>query len=179
MAAAAALLVGTALCGRGQASTTHNFYDTAGRFIGSTVSSNGTHSFSYDPADNRTSAAVSFLSPRTSSQQLSNNQALTQGEALVSADGRFTCVLQEDGNVVIVQGGTTALWSTGTSQTNGAWFDMQSDGNLVLYDIQGAVLWQSKTGNTPGAQLVMQSDGNLVIHTTNNVAIWNSGTGGH
>lgn len=50
-----------------------------------------------------------------------------------------TLIMQEDGNLVIYEGGIfgTPLWSTETADHEGAYLVLQNDGNLVLYDTVG------------------------------------------
>ncbi|WP_175805770.1 protease pro-enzyme activation domain-containing protein [Burkholderia ambifaria] len=118
--------------------------------------------------------------------------------------GQYLAV-QDDGNMVIYESqvpvfstGTNttgyansssgaAVWSAGTSISNGQGFTsgngsntliMQSDGNLVLLR-QGVVQWNSGTFGHPGAFAIMQTDGNLVIYSSNGTPLWYSGTSGH
>jgi hypothetical protein len=59
-------------------------------------------------------------------------QQLNPGQSKVSCDGRFTLVMQGDGNLVLYQQGR-ALWNTQTNGRGGHHAVMQSDGNFVLY----------------------------------------------
>jgi hypothetical protein len=98
------------------------------------------------------------------------------GEGLLSCDGRFTLLQQDDGNLVLYLNGGGALWHAGTHGNAGASTVMQDDGNLVVYSIYGQPLWYSGTAGHATAALAVQDDGNLVIYDWG-VALWQSGTG--
>jgi hypothetical protein len=100
---------------------------------------------------------------------------LRMGQWLYSCDGRFGLTLQEDGNLVLYQGGTTPLWSTETWGQPTYTVNLQYDGNLVLYTGLPRVLWASNTQGHAGAYLRVQNDGNVVIYV-GNVPIWATGT---
>jgi hypothetical protein len=92
---------------------------------------------------------------------------------LVSCDGRFVLVLQNDGNLVLNQNGVT-FWSSMTAGLGGTIAAMQSDGNFVIYTAMGRPVWATNTWGQPGASLVVQDDGNLVIYNTSNSSVWAS-----
>ena len=105
------------------------------------------------------------------SDTLAAGQQLTAGQSLISADRRFSAVMQGDGNFV-VYGPSGARWNTGGGPANR--IAMQSDGNLVAYSPTRAT-WSSRTAVSHHDRLVMQSDGNLVIYSGNNIALWVNG----
>jgi hypothetical protein len=108
------------------------------------------------------------------SDRLNPNDRLLQGQFITSADGRFTLILQGDGNLVLYKPGGRPIWATGTSGpvTEAV---MQQDGNFVLYTPQGPI-WASNTqGNNV---LVAQNDGNLVMYNGAGGAVWASNTSG-
>jgi hypothetical protein len=106
---------------------------------------------------------------------LNANESLTAGQSRVSADGRFTLVMQGDGNLVLYWAGHGALWATGTNGSGATIATMQGDGNLVLYNASGSAKWSSHTYGHAGAGLTVQSDGNVVIYQ-NSTALWSSKT---
>jgi hypothetical protein len=117
------------------------------------------------------------------SDRLLPGQALAPGQSIVSANGNYTFVLQDDGNVVLYRQDTgAALWASDTQGTSPETLAMQEDGNLVLYGYPpwtggpGAreALWASGTDGNPGAWLVIQDDGNAVVYTQ--AAVWASDT---
>ena len=58
--------------------------------------------------------------------------------------GFDSCVMQDDGNLVIAFNGQ-AIWASATFGNPGAFLRCQDDGNLVIYSYGGAVLWHSNT----------------------------------
>jgi len=99
-------------------------------------------------------------------------------QPLTSCDGRFSVLLQTDGNVVLYQAGSNvALWNSQTAGQPGNALVMQEDGNLVLYAADGTALWHTVTHGHPGSYLEMQSAGALIVFN-GATPIWWSGTGG-
>ncbi|SHI08773.1 D-mannose binding lectin [Sporanaerobacter acetigenes DSM 13106] len=100
---------------------------------------------------------------------------------LISSDGRFTFVLQNDGNLVLYRTGfispSGALWASGTNGKPVQMAVMQNDGNFVIYDRNHSPLWASNTSGRPRSYLVLQNDGNVVIYQPN-VPIWATNTAG-
>jgi len=109
---------------------------------------------------------------------LTANQQLTPNQSTLSCDGRFTLILQGDGNLVLYQGGTP-LWASNAVGKASARAILQGDGNLVIYDSAGSPLWASNTAGNDGAHLTVQNDGNTVIFSSSGAALWSTGTGGH
>lgn len=104
-------------------------------------------------------------------------QGLMPGGSIKSADGRFTFIMQGDGNLVLYGPGGEAMWASNTAGQTGVWdIIMQADGNLVLYDGHGHPFWASNTNGKPGASLIVQNDGNVVIYNTNNQPLWATNT---
>jgi len=108
------------------------------------------------------------------SQTLATRVTLYANDKLVSTDGRFTAIMQTDGNFVVYYNGHGALWATGTNGNSGAYVVLQADGNLVVRRSNGTAAWASNTSGT-GLYLTMQTDGNLVMYG-NGGAYWSSGT---
>ena len=104
---------------------------------------------------------------------LASGQSLGKGQSKKSCDGRFTLILQTDGNLVLY-GPSGALWSSNTAGSAASVAAMQTDGNFVVY--AGATpLWWSNTANNPGAFLSVQNDGNTVIYK-GATALWSTKT---
>ncbi|HWZ44032.1 MAG TPA: RHS repeat-associated core domain-containing protein, partial [Candidatus Saccharimonadales bacterium] len=117
--------------------------------------------------------------------------------------------MQSDGNFVLYAPAGNALWSSGTSGTNGSWLALQDDGNLLLYGPRWlAGTYAAPSGaplaydacrissqltapqtlasgaclDSPSGQylLLMQTDGNLVLYDRVHGAVtWNTATYGH
>ncbi|MFD5404910.1 D-alanyl-D-alanine carboxypeptidase family protein [Streptomyces griseorubiginosus] len=110
---------------------------------------------------------------------LRGGQSLATGGRLQSPDGRYTLIMQTDGNLVLYPGSNPALWASGTAGHPGTVAQMQTDGNLVLYAPGHVPIWASSTAGHPGAYLELQNDGNAVIYRDpGHVAIWASRTSG-
>jgi len=101
---------------------------------------------------------------------LGSGQILYKGETLKSPNGQYKLILQNDGNLVLYDGGR-AIWSTKTQGKRIKKLVMQNDGNLVLYGPNGP-LWATNTSGNRGAYLKIQNDGNLVIYK----AVWLTNT---
>jgi len=98
------------------------------------------------------------------SDRLNPDQSLNVDNSLISQDGRFKLVLQQDGNLVLYVPGGAARWATATDGRKVSRAIMQADGNFVLYGPDGKDVWASGTDGHPGAFLTLQNDGNLVIY---------------
>jgi len=109
---------------------------------------------------------------------LTANQQLAVNQSTLSCDGRFTLILQGDGNLVLYEG-STPLWASNTAGKASAKAILQGDGNFVIYDGSGSPLWASNTAGNSGAHLTVQNDGNTVIFSSGGATLWSTGTGGH
>lgn len=116
-------------------------------------------------------------SSRTARNQgpvLAAGQQLVQTQYLASNNGRYTCMMQVDGNLVVKED-QRMIWA---ADSFGKGRDpyrvaLHSDGNLVVYDRTNQPMWQSNTrGNS---RLVMEDDGRLVIYDQNNRQMWVNG----
>jgi hypothetical protein len=90
-------------------------------------------------------------------------QALTAGSSLVSPNGAYRLLMQQDGNLV-EYGPSGAMWSSNTvGSGNSNSLVMQGDGNLVMYTASGAVPFATgEVGSGSNDSLVVQNDGNVV-----------------
>ncbi|MEI8338966.1 MAG: hypothetical protein WCF91_03515 [bacterium] len=108
--------------------------------------------------------------------QVTSQTTLRGGDYLKSPDGRFSLVMQADGNLVLYTAENTPLWHSSTYGNYGAYAVMQADGNLVVYSSSNRALWNSRTFGHGPSTLRIQNDGNLVIVKSGNIATWSSGT---
>ena len=99
-------------------------------------------------------------------------EPLTTGQSLQSLDGRYTALLQPDGNFV-VYGPDGPVWATNTVGRTGSRLVLQSDGNVVLYGVVNQPVWSTNTAGTPGDILEMQEDGRLVLYGPTG-ALWST-----
>jgi alpha-tubulin suppressor-like RCC1 family protein len=105
------------------------------------------------------------------------DKRLNPGETLLSNNGRYRLIMQNDGNLVVYSP-SRALWNSRTQGRAPEFFTLQNDGNLVLYGKNIRAYWTSNSQGKGGKTLVMQDDGNLVLYTAQNRPVWNSGTNG-
>ncbi len=113
--------------------------------------------------------------PAAISDRMLAGDVLLPGQKIQSPDGRFTFTYQTDGNLVLYDASSRALWSSRTHGRLAGRTIMQSDGNLVIYGPNNEFVWQSGT-TSAGSRLVMQNDGNAVIYRANGTAAWATGT---
>ena len=117
----------------------------------------------------------------------SNGPGLAANQQLLSRNGRYRAIMQNDGNFVIYDS-TNPIWA---SHTNGQGFApysllMQTDGNLVVYaylnrcapNVPCVPTWASNKNGKGVAPyiLIMQNDGNLVAYDTTLTPTWASST---
>lgn len=111
------------------------------------------------------------------SDNLRPGQTLWHNQFIRSNDGRYSMLMQADGNLVLYGPGHHALWHTYTYGQPGARLEVQTDGNLVVYSRTNVPLWAARPRANP-SHFVVQSDGNLVQYNTNGSPLWASNTPG-
>ncbi|XP_063077061.1 B-type lectin plumieribetin-like [Engraulis encrasicolus] len=105
------------------------------------------------------------------------NGELQRGDSLVSNNGNFKAVFQEDNNFVIY--GWSPIWSSNTYQKGGNRLVMQEDCNLVMYKGTSNVcnaVWASGSNRADHRTRVharLQDDGTLVVKD-NDTIMWRS-----
>jgi len=111
-------------------------------------------------------------------------ESLGIDQKLTSRNGKYTLVMQGDGNLVLYTESNTPVWATRTQGKGAVRASLQDDGNLVLYTKEQerwfhkdapAPVWASHTSGE-NVTLVLQDDRNLVIYTSDGRALWSSGT---
>ena len=121
------------------------------------------------------------------SDRMAAGERLDVNDSLVSANGRFTLLLQADGDLVLYRDGVAAdnaYWSTQTwtlpAAARPVTAVMQADGHFVLYDPAGVPRWASGTWGPAfvNPYVLLQDDGNLVISDDSLIPIWASGEPG-
>ena len=109
--------------------------------------------------------------------RMNPGRTLATHQAVTSCDGRFTFVIQGDGNLVLYQDGAGAIWANHVFGSGHA-LAMQTDGNLVVYNDAGRPVWHTGTWGRDGALLRVQNDGNVVLYDHQGQALWDTGTWG-
>ncbi|XP_029911038.1 mannose-specific lectin-like isoform X3 [Myripristis murdjan] len=108
-----------------------------------------------------------------SKNSISTNEELHKGDYLLSNNGNYKAVFQNDGNFIIYQ--WAPKWATDTNDDGGNRVIMQDDGNLAIYTDANKVVWDNKI-HQPQDQmmrLTLTDDGRLVV-TRSGVKIWSS-----
>ncbi|XP_028260003.1 mannose-specific lectin-like [Parambassis ranga] len=105
---------------------------------------------------------------------ISTNQELFKGETLLSGNGQYKAVFQEDGNFVLY--GWSKVWATNTGGSAPYRILLQSDRNLVMYTQQSSPVWSTGTYVTQPQltmRLTVTNDGHLLL-TSNGERVWSS-----
>uniref|UniRef100_A0AAY5EAP7 Bulb-type lectin domain-containing protein n=1 Tax=Electrophorus electricus TaxID=8005 RepID=A0AAY5EAP7_ELEEL len=100
-----------------------------------------------------------------SKNSLSTNQEMFKGDYLISNDGNYKAIFQDDGNFVVY--GWKPIWASGSDGKPGFFLIMQSDGNLVIYDTNNQPLWASNSWHKERTEdncLTLNNDGCLTIY---------------
>jgi hypothetical protein len=93
---------------------------------------------------------------------LTEGQKLEKGGSLISPNGAYSLMLQDDGNLVLYAR-DQAVWSTDTNGQDVVRAEVQTDGNFVLYTPDKPV-WHTDTKGQKDVKLVLQDDRNLVLY---------------
>ncbi|MDU0289069.1 S8 family serine peptidase [Saccharothrix longispora] len=110
--------------------------------------------------------------PQPSNDTLLRGESLQAGQSRTSADGRFTLVMQGDGNLVLYTAAGQALWSSNTWGTGATHVVLQGDGNLVIYTAAGVAKWHTNTWGTAADRLIVQDDSNVVLYGPGGQVFW-------
>ena len=111
-------------------------------------------------------------------------ESLGIDQKLTSSNGKYTLIMQGDGNLVLYTESNTPVWATRTQGKGAVRASLQDDGNLVLYTKEqerwfhkdaAAAVWASQTRGE-NVRLVLQDDRDLVIYTSDGRELWASGT---
>ena len=98
---------------------------------------------------------------------------MKKGDFLISENGKYKAIFQEDGNLQVTHKNLSVVWSsnTGNSGANEVHFDQS--GNLMILGTS----WSTDTADsTPKAEtLVMGNDGDLQLLSKDNERVWHSG----
>ncbi|GLL00940.1 hypothetical protein [Dactylosporangium matsuzakiense] len=112
-------------------------------------------------------------SASTPPAQLEPGFGLTAGQALRSANGKYTLTQQPDGNLVLADEAKRVQWSSQTSANPGATASLDRTGDFVVYAKSGTVLWRSSV-NGQGALLQVRDDGTATITRADRQEVWSS-----
>ncbi len=107
--------------------------------------------------------------------RLSAGEQLGANQRLVSPDGRYSLVMQANGNLLEYGPDNETIWATGT-QVAGSVAAMRWNGQLVVTTPWNQVIWATGTDGNFGAELELQNDTTLVVYGAGHVAKWTSRT---
>ena len=112
---------------------------------------------------------------------LLNGQNLTPGQQLISANGQWKLVYQDDGDLAAYATvDNSFIWKVGVKNASPGTAAMQGDGNFCLYTAANVGYYCTYTngkGIGPYYKLVMQNDRNICIYNSFDRFIWGSNTG--
>ncbi|MFT4123290.1 MAG: hypothetical protein QM635_05620, partial [Microbacteriaceae bacterium] len=109
----------------------------------------------------KSSSATGIIPPPSS---LGTGETVQAGQSLRSPNGKYTLKMQSDGNLVLYNTSSIALWASATNGSAADHVTMQRDGNLVLYTASGSAKWASNTaGNSGSNTLQLRNDGTIVV----------------
>ncbi len=119
------------------------------------------------------------------SNKLTFGQNLLENQRLISQNGKFTLIMQSDGDLGLYKIRNKRLIRKWISNTKNKGFlpfrlSIVENGNIVLFDKYKRRIWtlranKKSTNITKSGELVIQNDGNL-IHLVDNYLVWTSKT---
>ncbi len=112
--------------------------------------------------------------PSPERDRLVVDEQLNAGQRLVSPNGQFVLLMQNNGNLVEYAADNRVLWATGTS-TPDSILRVQDDGNVVVIAPGNRPVWATGTDGNPDVTLELQDDGNLVVYAQGHQAVWSNG----
>ncbi|KAK7899470.1 hypothetical protein WMY93_020323 [Mugilogobius chulae] len=108
---------------------------------------------------------------------ISSNQDLRKGDCLVSNNGNYKAVFQEDGNFVLYE--WKPVWATNTVGSGPCRIVLQDDSNLAMYS-KSECTWCTgnyvKGGNCQRLRLTVTDQGRLEVENDGKM-IWNNEQG--
>ena len=108
---------------------------------------------------------------------LNINEQLLANQYLQSNNGSYKLYMQGDGNLVLRNAASSAIWSSKTNGKGAVRLTMQSDGNLVLYTSASKAVWATGTNGKGANRATLRDDGNFVLYTASNQSVWSTNTG--
>ena len=107
---------------------------------------------------------------------LNVGEQLAANEYLQSNNRSYRLHLQGDGNLVLRDAASNALWSSRTNGKGAVRLNMKGDGNLVMVTAASKTVWATSTNGKGATRARLRDDGNFVLYTASNVAVWSTNT---
>jgi|GEM_PF-952439 len=117
--------------------------------------------------------------PRPTSSLNLGDRLTSADQPLVSQDGRFTLVMQPNGNLEFRETapGNRLLWASSTANNPGAYAELRAPGgNFVVCRADGTPLWASGTAGQGVASLQLENSPSFTLNTAGGAAVWSSRT---
>ena len=111
-----------------------------------------------------------------SKDALNVGEQLGANEYLQSNNGSYRLYMQGDGNLVLRNAASDALWTSRTNGKGAVRLNMKGDGNLVMYTSASQTVWATGTNGKGATRAFLRNDGNFVLYTSSNVAVWSTNT---
>jgi hypothetical protein len=93
---------------------------------------------------------------------LGAGNSLNTDDYLLSADGLYQLILQDDGNLVLYEIGQAkvSFWASNTQGQGAEYAIMQRDGNFVIYDgnTPPNAVWATSTSGSSDCELILKTD---------------------
>ncbi len=99
---------------------------------------------------------------------------LNPGDELVSDNGEYTLVMEQDGDLVEYDAYGVPVWSSHTD-VPGSDLEAQDDGNFVIYAPGHIAVWATGTFYR-NSVLALNDDGNIVVNAPGDIVAWSSNT---
>ena len=98
---------------------------------------------------------------------------MKKGDFLISENGKYKAIFQEDGNLQVTYKNLSVVWSSNTANSDANEVHFDQSGNLMILGTS----WSTDTADsTPKAEtLVMGNDGDLQLLSKDNERVWHSG----
>ena len=100
---------------------------------------------------------------------------MKKGDFLISENGKYKAIFQEDGNLQVTYKNVSVVWSSNNGNSGANEVHFGQSGNLMTLGTS----WSTDTADsTPKAEtLVMGNDGDLQLLSKDNERVWHSGAG--
>jgi hypothetical protein len=94
-----------------------------------------------DPISNPNTVNLNWSAGWSSVSDSSGGYGTHHTQSSWASESGTVAYFQNDGNFVLLNGGSTVVWETYTGNHSGAYLNVQSDGNLVVYSSSNSPLW--------------------------------------
>jgi len=110
------------------------------------------------------------------SAKLDSGDSLQKNRYIVSDNGYYALIMQNDGNLVMYGPGSLLVWTSQTAAAGGHHATMMAGGDLVVFDANQNLVWHSGTQWAGASHLTVGDDGNLaVVRNSDSQVVWENG----